>query len=136
VPASVRFVLGVLLLAAIATLIAISLTYGEDEHQARITAEQITGGSVAAGRATIDRYRCGGCHMIRGVSAANGQVGPSLNGIAVRSTIAGKLANTPDNMVVWLQHPQAVVPGNGMPEQGVTATEARDMAAYLYTLRR
>lgn len=35
----------------------------------------------------------------------------------------------------WLEHPQRVVPGNGMPEQGVSGRDARDMTAYLYTLR-
>jgi cytochrome c1 len=38
-------------------------------------------------------------------------------------------------MVRWIQHPQAIVLANVMPEPGVPEQEARDMAAYLYTLR-
>jgi cytochrome c2 len=57
-----------------------------------------------------------------------------LQGIAKRAEIAGYLANDPDSMARWLMHPQAVAPGNGMPDQGVTPAEARDMTAYLRTL--
>ena len=39
-------------------------------------------------------------------------------------------------MTRWLRDPQRVLPGNGMPDQAVTDAEARDMAAYLYTIRR
>jgi cytochrome c2 len=40
----------------------------------------------------------------------------------------------PDNLVKWLRQPQNVVPGNAMPDMGVTPQDARDIAAYLYTL--
>ena len=39
------------------------------------------------------------------------------------------------HMVKWIQHPQAVDPKNVMPELGITDQEARDISAYLYTLR-
>ena len=45
------------------------------------------------------------------------------------------LRNTPDNLVRWMRNPQSVVPGNAMPDMGVTEAQARDIAAYLYTLR-
>jgi cytochrome c1 len=45
------------------------------------------------------------------------------------------LRNTPENLVHWVQHPQSVVPGNAMPEMGITEAQARDIASYLYTLR-
>jgi len=61
--------------------------------------------------------------------------GPSLAKIATRSEIAGHFANTPQNMVQWLQHPQQLLPGNGMPDMGVTDSDARNIAAYLYTNR-
>ena len=38
-------------------------------------------------------------------------------------------------MIRWIQHPQAIVPRNVMPEPGVPEQEARDMAADLSTLR-
>ena len=49
--------------------------------------------------------------------------------------IAGMLPNTPDNLVLWLQRPQSVVPGNGMPDMGLSPRQAHDIAAYLYTLQ-
>jgi cytochrome c1 len=52
-----------------------------------------------------------------------------------RIYIAGKLRNTPANMVRWLRNPQAVVPENVMPNMGLTQEQARDIAAYLYTLK-
>jgi cytochrome c1 len=35
----------------------------------------------------------------------------------------------------WIQHPQQVAPGNGMPDLGISDIQARDISAYLYTLR-
>jgi cytochrome c len=37
--------------------------------------------------------------------------------------------------VQFLQNPQAVQPGSLMPQLGVTRTEARHIAAFLYTLQ-
>ena len=54
---------------------------------------------------------------------------------ARRAYIAGQLPNDPENLVRWIQDPQGVEPGTAMPNLGVTAAVARDMAAYLYTLR-
>jgi cytochrome c2 len=62
-------------------------------------------------------------------------VGPPLEHIAGRSYLAGMLPNTPDNMVTWLRHPQQVVPGNAMPDLGLSDAGGRDIAAYLETLR-
>jgi cytochrome c2 len=64
-----------------------------------------------------------------------GKVGPPLDGIAGRVYLAGKLRNTPDNMVTWLREPQAVVPENAMPNMGINEEEARHIAAYLSTLQ-
>ncbi len=44
-------------------------------------------------------------------------------------------SNTPDRLVQWIQHPQHLRPRSPMPEMGVTDGDARDIAAYLYTLR-
>jgi cytochrome c1 len=58
-----------------------------------------------------------------------------LKGIASRSYIAGVLSNTPDHMIEWLRNPPAVDSKTAMPNMNVTERDARDMAAYLYTLR-
>ena len=64
---------------------------------------------------------------------ATGSVGPPLDGIAERAIIGGKLENSPDNLMAWIAHPQAVVPGNAMPEIPMKQAELRDLAAFLYT---
>ena len=37
-------------------------------------------------------------------------------------------------LVAFLQNPPALLPGTGMPDVGLSAEEARHVAAYLYAL--
>lgn len=108
----------------------------ERERHARFAeAAQLTGGGDArAGIEAIRKYGCIGCHMIDGIEGAHGLVGPPLDHFAYRVYIAGKLPNTPDNLMHWIQKPQEVVPSNAMPDMGVNEKDSRDIAAYLYTL--
>jgi cytochrome c2 len=92
-------------------------------------------GDPERGRIALRGFGCGSCHMIPGVPGARGMVGPPLTHFARRSFIAGQLANSPDNLIRWIQDPQAVEPGTAMPDLGVVPIVARDMAAYLYTLQ-
>jgi cytochrome c oxidase assembly factor CtaG/cytochrome c551/c552 len=117
---------------AIALLAAVWLggCTGADE-----TAVTLTGGDPRRGRQVITKYGCQTCHRIPGVAGAVGNVGPPLDGIALRAYIAGRLSNDPVNLITWIRNPQAVVPGNAMPDTGVTEQDGRDIAAYLYTLR-
>lgn len=94
-----------------------------------------TGGNYARGRVIMRHYGCGSCHQIPGVPGAYGTVGPSLEGIQGRSYLAGNLSNDADTLKMWIQHPQKLIPGNAMPEMGVSDRDAADMAAYLYTLK-
>jgi cytochrome c2 len=86
------------------------------------------------GAQLIARTGCGACHTIPGIANATGRVGPPLDHMHERAYIAGILRNTPENMVTWLQHPQQVVPGNAMPEMGLSDLDARAITAYLDTL--
>jgi mono/diheme cytochrome c family protein len=88
-------------------------------------------GDADRGRQALFQYACNACHSIPGVTGSNANVGPPLAGLAGRSLIAGKLANTPDNMVLWLRKTQEVKPLTAMPQLGVTGQDARDIAAYL-----
>ena len=90
--------------------------------------------SSERGRLALTQYACNACHTIPGITSASPQVGPPLKGLASRRLIAGKLVNTPDNLVNWLRHPKAVKPLTAMPDMGVSEADARDMAAYLATL--
>src|SRR5918911_703579 len=105
------------------------------DRSAEQEAIRLTGGPPARGKAIIRRYGCVSCHTIPGVRGADALVGPPLTGIASRAYIAGVLPNTPDNMMRWIRDPQSVDSLTAMPNTGVTANDARDIAAYLYTPR-
>lgn len=62
-------------------------------------------------------------------------VGPPLLWFARRTFIAGELPNTPANLIRWVRNPPSVEPGTAMPVLGLDEQQARDVAAYLYTLR-
>ena len=83
----------------------------------------------------MSKYGCDSCHTIPGIRGANALVGPPLDRIGARMYLAGRLPNTPENMLLWIRTPQQVDPKNAMPDTGVTNEDARDIAAYLYTLR-
>lgn len=104
-----------------------------ERSEVRTRAEALTGGNAERGRAAFAAYGCGGCHSIDGVNGARGLVGPSLDGVANRAVIAGRLQNTPDNLMRWIGDPQAIAPGTAMPRLGVTPAARRDIAAFLYT---
>ena len=106
---------------------------GCDAPQARrSTASQL--GDPAKGRALIKSVGCYTCHTIPGIDRGRGRVGPPLIEFGQRTMIAGMLPNTPSNLVRWLRTPQAIVPGNAMPDTDLSEEDARDIAAYLYTL--
>jgi cytochrome c2 len=76
-------------------------------------------------------YGCPTCHVIPGVAGAVGKVGPSLRDLAQRSYLAGTLENSPDNLALWIQHPQRIHSGTAMPEMGVTPEDAKQIATFL-----
>jgi cytochrome c553 len=93
-------------------------------------------GDPARGRAIIatGAHGCAACHAIPGIRSPRGIVGPPLGGVGQRAFIAGQLPNRPDVLAAFLQNPPALVPSTGMPDVGLTAEEARHVAAYLATL--
>lgn len=94
-----------------------------------------TGGNPRQGKKLIESYGCGSCHTIPGIYTARGVVGPPLFFFSRRTMIAGELPNSPDNLVRWLRNPALVEPGTAMPNLKLSEQQARDVAAYLYTLR-
>jgi cytochrome c2 len=105
----------------------------DDRSDAWEHAAAATGGDPSRGEAMFIQYGCGSCHGLKHVRKATGMVGPPLDGIAVRAIVAGKLSNQPDNMVKWIRDPQQVTPGTDMPDLHVSARDARDITAFLYT---
>jgi len=79
--------------------------------------------------------RCGGCHAVRGTQAA-GQHAPDLTHLMSRRTIAaGLMPLTPDNLMNWVEHPQALKPGSQMPDTVLAPADRAGLSAYLQTLR-
>ena len=107
---------------------------GAHDVEAR-EAAAMTGGDPARGPELMRKYGCQSCHTIPGVVGADGLVGPPLAGIASRSYIGGVLPNAPANMLRWIADPKKVDSLTAMPNVGVTPSDARHIAAYLYTLR-
>lgn len=87
------------------------------------------------GRLAVGQYACTACHAIPGMVGPDARVGPSLHGIGSRLMLGGVLPNSPENMALWLRSPQSVAPLTAMPDLGVTERDARDMAAWLATLK-
>jgi cytochrome c len=91
--------------------------------------------NAARGKQLITQYGCTSCHIVPGVEGAKGMVGPSLEHVASRPIIATRIPNSQPNMTAYIQNPQMTNPENVMPNLGVKPDEARDIVAYLYTLK-
>jgi cytochrome c2 len=114
-------------------LLALCVLAGCGRTDAQV--ETATGGNPRQGKQLIEAYGCASCHTIAGVRAARGLVGPPLIDIKSRAYIGGVLANKPENLEHWIMHPSQYSPNTAMPDLGVTAAQARDIAAYLYSRR-
>ena len=87
------------------------------------------------GKRAIQQYACATCHEIPGIVGASKPVGPPLDAMARRAVIAGIAPNTPQNLERFLLDPHSVSPESAMPKLGLRVQDARDIAAYLSTLR-
>ena len=93
-------------------------------------------GDARRGQRLMAHYQCTACHAIPGVPGPAGEmVGPPLDAFGLRSYIAGHIPNDDAALQAWLRSPPSLVPGTAMPDLGVSEADARDMAAYLRTLR-
>lgn len=98
-------------------------------------AAQARDDAATRGRATAVGKGCMACHLAPDVRFPRGLTGPPLSGMGERVVIAGVLPNTPENMARWLKDPQAVKRGDAMPAVGLTDSQARDVTAWLESLR-
>jgi putative membrane protein len=124
-----RRLVSVLFVAAVG---AVSAGCGNNYER---VAREMTGGEPTRGPQAIRKYGCDTCHVIPGVLTADATVGPPLTQIAQRAYLAGRIDNTPENMIKWIRHPHSIDDKTLMPEMGVSLQDGRDIAAYLYTLR-
>jgi cytochrome c2 len=96
---------------------------------------QIAGAQPERAADLIRSYGCSSCHAISGITSRP-IVGPNLQRLPDQLYVAGKLANTPPNLIHWIQHPEQVRPGTAMPNLHVGDEDARDIAAYLLQQHR
>jgi len=125
--------------SALLGMIALFLLAGCGEERPPLSprgqADQLAGADMERGRRLIGEYGCVACHTVPGVRGPTSKVGPPLENMALRAYIGGVLPNSPDNLVRWLLDPPAIDPRTVMPSMGMSAADAKDMAAYLLALR-
>lgn len=90
---------------------------------------------VSAGKRSFEAAACINCHTVTG-TVANGRFGPDLTHLMSRGTIAsGAADNTPANLRLWIQNPDAIKPGSLMPAMKLSDADFDAVTAYLETLR-
>lgn len=90
---------------------------------------------VAVGKRVFETTACINCHTVNG-TVANGRFGPDLTHLMSRSTIAaGAAPNTPENLRLWIQNPEAIKRGSLMPAMQLSKSDLEALTDYLQTLR-
>src|ERR1700751_5503929 len=91
--------------------------------------------NVAVGRRVFESNACMNCHAV-GATVANGRFGPDLTHLMTRTTIAaGAARNTPENLRLWIQDPNAIKPGSLMPAMKLSDSDLDAVVSYMETLR-
>lgn len=92
-------------------------------------------GDAAKGWQVFKQMTCINCHAVGGTEA-NARVAPDLTHLASRSQIgSGILANTPENLRMWMKNPQQVKPGVKMPNFNFTDEQLTQLVAFLQSLK-
>jgi cytochrome c oxidase subunit 2 len=98
-------------------------------------ARQPTSASEQRGESVFAANQCASCHTIRGTSA-DGTVGPDLTHVGSRQTLASDtIPNTRAELESWIADPQAIKPGNVMPQLPLPKQDLEDVVTYLRSLR-
>ena len=89
----------------------------------------------AEGRRVFETTACVNCHAVGGTNGT-GRFGPDLTHLMSRRTIAaGAAENTPENLRLWIQNPDAIKPGSLMPAMKLSEGDLDAVVRYLETLR-
>ena len=95
----------------------------------------IASDAVSQGKRVFETTACVNCHTVAG-TIANGRFGPDLTHLMSRDTIAaGAAQNTPENLRLWIQKPDAIKPGSLMPAMQLSEPDLEAVTAYLETLK-
>jgi cytochrome c oxidase subunit 2 len=90
---------------------------------------------AVAGKQLFMSLTCSQCHAIAGTDA-QGAFAPNLTHVAGRAELgAGVIANSPENLRIWLHNPQALKPGCKMPNFKLSDEQLNQLVAYLETLQ-
>ena len=89
----------------------------------------------AAGRHVFETTACLNCHAVGGTNGT-GRFGPDLTHLMSRHTLAsGAAENTPENLRLWIENPDAIKPGSLMPAMKLSDADLGALVRYLETLR-
>jgi len=89
----------------------------------------------AAGRRVFETTACLNCHAVGGTNGT-GRFGPDLTHLMSRHTLAsGAAENTPENLRLWIENPDAIKPGSLMPAMKLSDADLDALVRYLETLR-
>ena len=86
-----------------------------------------------AGQQAFMNGPCIACHTIDGTSA-QGKIGPNLTHFGSRTWFE-EMDNTPENVAKWLHDPQAIKPGNKMPNYHLSDQDIQSLVAFLESLK-
>jgi cytochrome c oxidase subunit 2 len=90
---------------------------------------------IEAARSTFLSLSCVNCHTVSG-TPASGTFGPDLSHLMRRDTLgAGAIPNKPENLRAWVKDPQAIKPGNLMPNMQLDSRELNEVVTYLSSLK-
>ncbi|RKQ37367.1 cytochrome c oxidase subunit II [Oceanobacillus halophilus] len=104
------------------------------EDMKNVDAEEVPQDAVAQeGKELFEANNCMACHAIGSSPVATG---PNLTNYANRTSIAGILEPSKENMVEWLMDPESIKPGNKMTGNypSLSEDEASSIAEYLMQL--
>ncbi len=118
--------------------------YGQVQPIQHITVGELAAGlpgadNIARGKQLVIDHGCLGCHKYRG---RGGNLGPDITYVGDKTIHDFDFHHVegPRTVANWLfahfKSPAAVVPTTLMPEMGLADAEARDLAAYMISLKR
>lgn len=96
--------------------------------------EEVLEAVAQEGKDLFEENNCMTCHAI---GASQGSVGPNLTSFGDRTTFAGILEPTKENLIDWITDPESIKPGNKMTGTypDLSEEEADKIAEYLMQLQ-
>jgi cytochrome c2 len=124
------FAVAAMLVAAAAVRVAM-VDGNVEEQRSKAAARALTGGGDPdRGQQAILASGCGACHAIKGITGADGKVGPDLSSISAQ-IYGGAGQHDPNLLIAWIREPRKIRPDTAMPDLGISEDAARDILAYL-----